>query len=238
MPSVPMLLYHKVAEVARGSCHPAIHVRPAQFVDQLALLRRLGAHPISLSDYLAYRRGDAELPPRAVVLTFDDGYLDNYEVALPILQRFGFPATVFLVSQLIGKTNAWDPDEPQVPLVGVGHIREMQRARIEFQSHTCTHPRLTTLTPAAAARELGESRTELEQVLGRPVCAVAYPWGAHDPMIERLAEDAGYTAGVIVRRRTNFAHTPRFALRRIGVWRSTSLGRLAWDLFRLRWRGD
>ena len=116
-----MLLYHKVAEVAPGSCHPAIHVHPAQFVDQLALLRRLGAHAISLSDYVAYRRGNTELPPRPVVLTFDDGYLDNYEVALPILQQFGFSATVFLVSRLIGRTNVWDPDEPQVPLLGRAH---------------------------------------------------------------------------------------------------------------------
>lgn len=233
-----MLLYHKVAEVAPGSCHPAIHVHPAQFVEQLALLRRLGAHAISLSDYVAYRRGNTELPPRPVVLTFDDGYLDNYEVALPILQQFGFSATVFLVSRLIGRTNVWDLDEPQVPLLGLEHIREMQRAGIEFQSHTCTHARLTTLAPAAALHELGESRTALEQVLGRPVCAIAYPWGAHDPTVERLAEDAGYAAGVIVRRRTNFPRTPLFALRRIGVWRSTSLARLAWDLFRLRWRGD
>lgn len=238
MPSVPMLLYHKVADVAPGSRHPAIHVDPARFAAQLALLRHLGAHVVPLPDYLAYRRGEAGLPPRPVILTFDDGYLDTYEAAFPVLERERVPATVFLVSSLIGGTNAWDPDEPQVPLLGIRHIREMQRAGIDFQSHTRTHARLTTLAPPAARRELGESRAELEQVLGAPVRVVAYPWGAHDANVARFTEEAGYEAGVIVRRRTNFAHTPPFALRRISVGRETSLARLAWDLFRLRWRGD
>jgi peptidoglycan/xylan/chitin deacetylase (PgdA/CDA1 family) len=173
-----------------------------------------------------------------VVITFDDGYLSNLEVALPILQRHGYSATIFLVSHLLGRTNVWDPDEPQEPLLGPDHVREMQRAGVDFQSHTCTHARLTALPPGEALRELRDSRAALEQTLGTPVEAVAYPWGAHDAAVERLAEEAGYAAGLAVRRRTNFDHTPPLALRRIPVWRSTPLAQLAWDLVRLPWRGD
>ena len=238
MPPVPMLLYHKVDEIPPGVRHPEIYVAPTRFAEQLALLRRLGMRGITVADYVAYRRGERPLPPRPVVITFDDGYRSNYEIAFPLLQRFGFPATIFLVSALLGGRNVWDPEEPQEPLLEICHIREMQRAGIDFQSHTRTHARLTAVPPAQALCELRTSRCELEQALGTPVCAVAYPWGAHDETVLRLAGEAGYEAGCIVRRRTNFDHTPMLALRRIGVWSFTRRRELAWDLLRLRWRGD
>ncbi|AHG89025.1 polysaccharide deacetylase [Gemmatirosa kalamazoonensis] len=232
-----MLMYHRVSECPAGSRHPEITVAPQRFAEQLAMLRALDCTLVPLSTYLAYRRGEGALPPRAVVVTFDDGYLDNYATAFPILREFGAGATIFLVSSLLGGTNVWDPDEPQTPLMGTCHVREMQRAGIDFQSHTATHARLTALAPACALRELAESRDALAQLLGAPVRAVAYPWGAHDETVQRLAEDAGYEAATIVRRRVNFDDTPPFALRRIGVWRSTTVARLAWDILRLRWRG-
>ena len=238
MPPVPMLLYHKVDEIPPGVRHPEIYVAPTRFAEQLALLRRLGRHGITLADYVAYRRGERALPPRPVVLTFDDGYRSNYEVAFPILQAFGFPATIFLVSSLFGGRNVWDPDEPQEPLLERCHVWEMQCAGIDFQSHTRTHVRLTAVPSPEALCELRTSRCELEQALGAPVCGVAYPWGAHDDTVLALAAEAGYEAGCIVRRRTNFDHTPLLALRRIGVRSFTSRRELAWDLLRLRWRGD
>ena len=238
MPSVPMLLYHKVDEIPASTRYPEIYVTPAQFDRQLALLRRLRMNAVTVADYVAYRRGEGTLPPRPVVVTFDDGYRSNYEIALPLLQRHACRATIFIVSGLLGATNRWDPDEPQEPLVDVAEIREMQRAGIDFQSHTRTHARLTAVPPADALDELRDSRAALEQTLGAPVRAVAYPWGDHDATVMRLTEDAGYDAGCIVRRRSNFDHTSMFALRRIGVWHSTPLAQLAWDLVRLRWRGD
>ena len=238
MTSVPMLMYHRVAEPPSDTRHPEIFVSPRRFAEQLAALRALGCTVLPLSAYVAYRRGERDLPPRPVVLTFDDGYLDNYEHAFPLLREFDCGATIFLVSSLVGGTNVWDPEEPRAPLLHCGHVREMQRAGVDFQSHTRTHARLTALGPSCALAELRDSRDALEQMLGARVESVAYPWGAHDDAVCRVAEDAGYDAGVIVRRRTNFDDTPRFALRRIGVWGSTSVGRLTWDLMRLRFRGE
>jgi peptidoglycan/xylan/chitin deacetylase (PgdA/CDA1 family) len=233
-----MLLYHKVDEIPPGVRHPEIYVTPTRFAEQLALLRQLGMCTITLPEYVAYRRGERALPPRPVVITFDDGYRSNYEVAFPILQEFGCRATIFVVSSLLGGSNVWDPGEPQEPLMGLCQIREMQRAGIDFQSHTRSHARLTAVPPAQARCELRTSRCELEQALGTPVCGVAYPWGAYDDTVLALAAEAGYEAGCIVRRRTNFDHTPLLALRRIGVWHFTPRRELAWDLLRLRWRGD
>lgn len=235
---VPALNYHKVAEIPPGVRHPENYVRPAQFRSQLELLRLAGYRTITVSDYLGYRRGERELPRKPVMLTFDDGYLSNRETAMPMILERGFTATVFLVSQMIGATNAWDKDEIQEPLLDSSGIRELQRDGIEFQSHTRSHPLLTSLTDSGALDELGGSKDELEQLLGRPVEVIAYPWSRYDSRIERLARDAGYRGGVTLRRRVNFDHTRVFELRRIGVAHTTSLSRFAWDLFRLRWRGE
>jgi peptidoglycan/xylan/chitin deacetylase (PgdA/CDA1 family) len=234
---IPVLLYHKIADLPAGARFPEIVVSPAQFAAQLAMLRAMGRHAITMAQYVAHWRFGAALPHRPVVITFDDGYRSNYEIAFPILQRFGVSATIFLVTRLVGRTNVWDPDERQEPLLDWACIREMQRAGIDFQSHTSTHARLTAVPQSVARRELCESRLELEQRLGTAVDTIAYPWGAHDEHVLRLAAEAGYSGGVIVRRRVNFSSTPRLALRRIEVGRASCWRRLGWDLLRLRWRG-
>lgn len=235
---VPALSYHKVAEIPPGVRHPKNYVRPEQFRSQLSMLRKAGYSSIRVSDYLAYRRGERELPHKPLMLTFDDGYLSNHEIAFPILRDHGFTATVFIASRMIGATNAWDRDEIQEPLLGAEHIRELQRNGIEFQSHTRSHASLVKLDDATALDELRGSKSDLEELLSASVDAIAYPWSHYDTRVEHLAEEAGYRGGVILRRRVNFDSTPLFALRRIGVSYTTSLPRFAWDLFRLRWRGD
>ena len=122
--------------------------------------------------------------------------------------------------------------------MGAAEVRALPGRGIDVQSHTVSHARLPTLARDAALTELRDSKRALEELLGAPVRAVAYPWGESSAEVERLAAEAGYDAGLIVRRRSNFSTTPIFALRRIGVWSTTSLARLAWDLVRLRWRGD
>ena len=235
---IPALAYHKVAEIPPGTRHRKNYVRPEQFRSQLKMLRGSGHTSITVSDYLAYRRGERELPDRPVMLTFDDGYSSNFEIAFPIARDHGFTATVFVVSQMIGGTNCWDDDEIQERLLDADEIRHLQTQGFEFQSHTRTHASLVAIDDATALRELHGSRCDLEDLLGKEVEAIAYPWSRYDARVERLAEQAGYRGGVILRRRLNFDHTPLFALRRIGISHTTSLARFAWDLFRLRWRGD
>ncbi len=235
---VPVLNYHKVAEIPPAARHPENYVRPRQFAAQLKLLRVAGFESVTMSQYVAYRKGQGTLPPRPVMITFDDGYRSNRNIAFPLMREHGLTATVFIVSGLVGGTNRWDPGDMQEPLLDLHDLRELQTEGIEFQSHTRTHPRLTEIPPRQALLELTESRDELAQMLGAPVEVVAYPWARHDPSVEKLAEDAGYLAGATLRRRVNFDDTPLFALRRIGVAHTTSITRFGWDLFRLRWRGE
>src|ERR1700751_3538632 len=110
---LPILMSHKIAHIPAGARPLRNYVLPDQFAAQLDALRRWGYQTISFADWLAYRAGSAPLPRRPIILTFDDGYRSTHDIAWPLLRRFGFTGTVFLVSDLIGKTNTWDADEIQ-----------------------------------------------------------------------------------------------------------------------------
>src|SRR2546430_10265195 len=112
---LPILLYHKIDRIPAGARYPRSYVTPERFDAQLAFLRRRGYESVSFVDYLGYRRGAGRLPRRPVIVTFDDGYRSNRDVALPLLQQYGFRATIFLVAERIGGTNTWEPDEIQEP---------------------------------------------------------------------------------------------------------------------------
>jgi peptidoglycan/xylan/chitin deacetylase (PgdA/CDA1 family) len=234
---VPVLAYHKVDEIPRDARFRSNYVRPHAFAAQLRLLRRSGFQSVSLADYAAYRRGAARLPPRPVIITFDDGYASNRSVAVPVLERYGFRATFFIVTDYIGATNCWDVGERQERLLSRDEILEMHASGFEIQSHTRTHPRLPLLSPALAREELSGSRRALEDIVQAPVTAIAYPWSDYDDRTLDLTRETGYDTGVILRRRTNFSDTPLLEVRRIGVNHETPLARFAWDLLRLRWRG-
>lgn len=218
--------------------YPENYVRPDQFAAHMAYLRFGGFTPITFGQYLAYRRNEQALPTRPIFITFDDGYRESVETAAAILERFGFPATVFVVSGLLGQTNSWDPEELQEPLVAASDVERLQARGLEFQSHTATHARLPALADDVLRAELARSRADLAAITGRTVDVIAYPWGEHDERVRRVARECGYAAGVTLRRRTNFNDTPLLELRRIGINHGTTLGRFAWDLARLRYRGD
>jgi peptidoglycan/xylan/chitin deacetylase (PgdA/CDA1 family) len=136
--------------------------------------------------------GPTGVNERCLLLTFDDGYLDTYQYAFPILQRYGFSATVFLVTDSIGKMRHWGCSKP-VPLMGWAHIKEMSAYGISFHSHTCTHPDLTAISHERASYELIYSKKTIEDKLGLPADYIAYPFGAFNRTVMGLAEDAGYT---------------------------------------------
>ena len=232
---LPILMYHKVDRIPAGVRYPGNYVLPEQFETQLAALGRWGYETVSFADWLAYRCSGRPLPRRPIILTFDDGYRSTYEVAWPLLRRYGFTATVFLVSDLIGETNAWDAEEIQEPLLGRPEIAEMQAAGIAFGSHGRTHVALTTVPVERAAAELAGSRAALEALLHGPVEVVCYPYGKQNASVRVQARLAGYRAAVIARQRMNSTATDVFRLTRLRVDHRMPLDRLEWQLFRLRW---
>jgi peptidoglycan/xylan/chitin deacetylase (PgdA/CDA1 family) len=180
-----VLTYHSLAD--DGS---VLSTAPRRFAEQLALLDEAGIAVVPLRE-LGRGPGGPEPGPPRVSIVFDDGFLSVYEHALPLLQRHGFPATVFLVTDYCGKTNTW-PSQPRNvvprPLLGWAHVREMIAAGVAVGSHTRTHPDLTRLAPREIEAELSGSKQAIEDALGRPVDTLAYPYGAWDDAVRAVAQ--------------------------------------------------
>jgi peptidoglycan/xylan/chitin deacetylase (PgdA/CDA1 family) len=230
-----ILMYHRVEEIPSDAVHMTNFVRPAQFAEQLAALRDWGYTSISFTDWLAYRDHGAPLPPRPVILTFDDGYRSTLDIAWPLLRAHAFDAMTFLVTGQIGGTNVWDPGERPAALLSAQDVLALRREGMTFGSHTRTHRPLTRLPIAAVEDELRASRHDLEALLGEPVPTIAYPFNNQNRAIRQAARQAGYTAGVRGTGRMNRRGTDPLALRRIKVDYRMSVGALRWRLFRERW---
>jgi len=145
---------------------------------------------------LARRLQDGRDTDRAIALTFDDGYLDFASVAYPILQELALPASVFVPTAFIGGTNAWEADStPRVPLLDDEALRSFDPSLVSVGSHTVHHRALTGLSADKLTRELIHSRERLEQIVGRPVDELAYPFGhsgTFDAVTRAAAASAGY----------------------------------------------
>jgi peptidoglycan/xylan/chitin deacetylase (PgdA/CDA1 family) len=162
---------------------------PDIFAEQMKFLRDAGVRVISLSD-VADEIGTASNPAIKVVITFDDGFRNVYEHALPILQTHGFSATVFLVTDYCEKANSWPGQTVRMdrePLLRWREIQEMSRAGISFGSHTRTHPNLKKLSIEEAEEELIGSKNAIVDATGRSVDTFAYPYGGYDTAVRNLA---------------------------------------------------
>ena len=195
---IPVVMYHRIVDAPPEGSRHGTWVTRDKFAAQLASLVRRGYSAITFRDYGAYLDGERDLPRRPVILTFDDGYADNYTNAFPLLRKHGMTAVIFLIADRNVTTNLWDAagGEPQVPLLASDQIREMGDYGIEFGSHTLSHARLTDLAPDRLADELEGSRRALEERFGRPVTSLCYPYGAVNSAVKVAAEQAGYWFGI------------------------------------------
>jgi peptidoglycan/xylan/chitin deacetylase (PgdA/CDA1 family) len=159
-------------------------------------------------------------PYKAVVLTFDDGYLNNYDVAFPILKAFGLTATIFLTTDFIGKRCTWDKKEgiPDLHLLTWEMIREMHHYDIDFQPHSATHPHLTNLTVSQIEEEIKRSKQAIEKNLGKECRLFCYPYGESDERVVNILIKLGFTAAVAGQP----AQEDLYSLRRIGSAHLTS----------------
>lgn len=220
---VPVLMYHRIGTV-ENAWEQKYCVAPERFREHMRAIARRGFRPCSLGAFTAWLGGNAPLPEKSILLTFDDGFLGVYEHAFPMLRDLGWPFTVFLVSGLLGQTDAWTADSNPAgrtyPLLGEREIAEMRRAGVSFQSHTRTHPDLTGLDDAALDAELAGSRRELEALLGAPVDCLAYPFGKVDDRVANAARAAGYRAAFSVQPGFNRPGVDPFRIRRLDVFGS------------------
>jgi peptidoglycan/xylan/chitin deacetylase (PgdA/CDA1 family) len=197
----PILMYHQVDRPPpRGTPMRGLVVAPATFARHMAMLRLLGLRGVAMRELMPYLRG--ERSGRVVGVTFDDGYQNNLEQALPVLQEHGFTATCYAVSDRAGASNVWDQAQgvPSRPLMSDEQMRAWVKAGMEIGAHTRTHADLTEIDAETAHREIEGSRAELEQRLQTPVRHFCYPYGRFRPEHAQWTRDAGYESATTVNR--------------------------------------
>jgi peptidoglycan/xylan/chitin deacetylase (PgdA/CDA1 family) len=181
---VPILTYHyiRVNTDSRDLLGFALSVTPGSFAAQMDWLASSGFHPITLADLYGYLSGVRGLPSRPVILSFDDGYADFYDTALPILRAHDFTAVAYVVSGFIGRPGYMTADQ----------VLEADRSGIEIGSHTVHHADLAKSSAGNVQTELVASKQALEQLLGHPVISFCYPSGRFNRSVVAAVQAAGY----------------------------------------------
>jgi peptidoglycan/xylan/chitin deacetylase (PgdA/CDA1 family) len=183
-----VLMYHSVAPHAEDPYR--VTVGPHRFERQMRWLHRRGLRGVSMAALLAARRRHCD--DGLVGLTFDDGYADFLRYALPVLQRYGFGATTFVIAGRLGSVNSWDALGPRKPLMTAREVRAVSAAGVEVGSHGLRHVSLTATAGLALAREQRLSRQILQDVTGSPISGFCYPYGQVSRLVVDGAQEAGY----------------------------------------------
>jgi peptidoglycan/xylan/chitin deacetylase (PgdA/CDA1 family) len=222
-----VLAYHKVGPPP-GACESWFYVSEATFRAQLQVLADGGWAVLDISAFERALDDPDGLPERAALITFDDGYRSNLEIAVPCLEHFGFPAVVFVPTAFIGGTNEFDSHvEPEEPILGWSGLLEMERRRVAVQSHGVSHRAFSQLEARELRAEAGQSKRMLEEGLSRPVRLFSFPYGdegAQPLDTAALLAEAGYRAAFLYGGgATSWPAVNRFALPRIPMGPDTDL---------------
>lgn len=221
--AIPILYYHRVGRFRDGAPRKMC-VTPERFRSQMAFLKRHGFHPVTLDSVAAAATREVPLPPRAVALTFDDGFADVLTHAVPILHEYRFPSTMFVIAGLMGEETQGGMER----MLTWDELGELVEAGVEIGSHTMTHRPLDTLSPAEIAEEVVASRLLLEGRLGREVGHFSYPKGAWSAEAERAVRRAGYVTACATKRGVSPSEGNLHRIRRIPVSANDTL----WDFAR------
>ena len=194
MTSLPILTYHRLlAETPTSAVDPKrISVSQTQFRQHLRGLHWLGYKTMALPDYIRRLKQREPVPSRTVAITFDDGYEEVLTLGLPVLKEFGYTATVFAVLGQLGGSNQWD--DGAAKLLTQTQLLELDAAGITIGAHTCQHVHLTRVGVDQARKEIKDSKSLLEKVLGHPVTLFAYPYGETDDQVDGFVHEAGFEA--------------------------------------------
>jgi peptidoglycan/xylan/chitin deacetylase (PgdA/CDA1 family) len=213
----PVLTYHHVGQRQRGARIKGLYVRERLFERQLSELHAAGFSSPRMDDILSNPKDAASTPPLSIWLTFDDGFQDIFDNALPLLQKYRARGIVFLVAKLIGKTNEWQQRQGDVvePLMNEAQVQAWLAAGQQIGSHTLTHPRLTQLSQAAAREEIFDSKKSLEDLFGVHIEHFCYPYGDWNEAVRDLVRDAGYRTACTTNNGVNTLGAAPFELKRL-----------------------
>ena len=192
---IPILSYHQTSRTPPpGTPYRHLTLPPWRLALQLGALRALGWQGLSMQELLPYQVGHKH--GKVFGITFDDGYLNNVEHALPVLRGLGFTATLYMVSAQVGGTNAWDHARgvPPSPIAGLDALQEWVRAGMEIGAHTRNHVDLGSCSDVQAYTEIAGAKADLEDALGVRVQSFCYPYGRYRATHAAMCREAGYTS--------------------------------------------
>ena len=224
---IPVIMYHRIIKENDVKGVHGIYVSEDVFDKQMKYLKDNGYQTITFEDIKngewrnRFNKGN-----KWIMLTFDDGYKDNYEVAFPILKKYGFKSTIYLLGEV--KYNKWDVDNPKNPeekfiLMDDKEILEMQEYGIEFGGHTLTHPMLAKLDLEDAKREITESRKILNKKLGKEMNCFAYPYGNLNEEVKKIVKEVGYKFAVATDSGDISYSKDLFQIRRIAIFSKNNM---------------
>jgi peptidoglycan/xylan/chitin deacetylase (PgdA/CDA1 family) len=212
---VPILMYHVIAEPPPGAPYPELYVKPSDFAAQMRWLAAQGYHGVTLRRVYDFWRGRRVLPPKPIVLSFDDGYRSDVAVALPVLRARRWPGVLNLVLENL--TPVWGARP--------GMVRKLIAAGWEVDAHTINHLDLTALSADRLKLEVAGSRSEIRKRFGVPADFFCYPSGRYDDTVIAAVKAAGYL-GATTETEGLARPSDLFTLRRIRVEATDGVGGL------------
>ncbi|WP_297596252.1 polysaccharide deacetylase family protein [uncultured Cetobacterium sp.] len=224
---MPVLMYHRVIKDESEKGVHGTYVTLKQFEEQMNYLKEKGFETVTFKDMLNNRyKQRFDKDKKWIMITFDDGYRDNYENAFPILKKLDFKGIIYILDGL--NYNKWDVENPGNPeksfaLMDKKELLEMQNYGIEFGGHTSSHPELAKLTLEKARGEVALSKTNIEKIIGVKLISFAYPYGNLNLDVKNLPEEVGYTFAVATDSGSLTFSDDLFEIRRIGIFPTNNL---------------
>ncbi|MGL5278413.1 MAG: polysaccharide deacetylase family protein [Cetobacterium sp.] len=224
---MPVIMYHRVIKDESEKGVHGTYVTTEQFEEQMKYLKKKGYETVTFEDLLNNRyKQRFDKDKKWVMLTFDDGYKDNYENAFPILKKYQFKGIIYILDGI--EYNKWDVDNLENPekrftLMNQDELLEMQNYGIEFGGHTSTHPRLGELSIEQVKSEIINSKSNIEKIIGKDLLSFAYPYGSLNEEVKRIPQEAGYEFAVATDSGSIVFSDDLFEIRRIGIFPTNNL---------------
>lgn len=210
---VPVLYYHSVLPDSEVTTPNEVTISPEKLKQELQIVKDLGYTTLTLSELNDYLDNNMPIPEKSIIITFDDGYTDNYVHAFPILKELDMKATIFMIASQVNSGYYMSADQ----------LKEMSDYGIDIGSHTDNHVYLDTLSYDKQLKEMKDSKEKLEAILGKEVISIAYPYGNYNEDTKKAATAAGYTLAFTTNRGLDRRTSNKVELNRIYVSSNYSL---------------
>ena len=215
--NIPILMYHSIELMSKSTVMRSLHVPPNKFKFQMWMLKVLGYKALSLKKLKPYL--DGTKTGKVVGITFDDGYQNNLINAAPILIKYNFSATCYIVSESLGSSNTWDLNKgiTQRPLMTENEIHKWLELGMDIGGHTKTHVDLTCISEEKIKKEIVDCKTELEKKFNTVVTDFCYPFGHFNELVCNIVKGSGYLTATSMQRGRVNSNSNRYILPRIPI---------------------